>query len=514
MPFHDLDKGLPAFDCNNFDVTIVGAGAVGILLAVKLAAKGKSVLLLETGHFEIDDDRQALNEVVNTAKVLTSAVWGRKRAVGGTTLAWGGQSLPFSELDFLKKEWVENSGWPISYQDIEAYYPVANAFMGIDGLNYSTDIFQKIKVDAPEFNDDSFQYHLSKWANEPNFQKLYKADLERNVMVIYNSTLKKINKDDAGRVTDIDIISYSFVEMNLKVNQLVIAAGAIETSRIVLLNQLFDKRNETVAGKYFMEHPCCEVGEINTENSYRLQKYFNTHVWQGRKYSIRLSSSREFQMRERMLNCSASVLFKPAEGKPDLYGQIKSLLKKFSFSTALQVSRSAPTILKAAVAYYKDKFFYKIGSENKLVLMVEQEPLAESYISLSDQPDRFGMPKAIVNWEISRKTWETVCKINECLKIELQQHGFGTVTIYPQFHLENPDWKALLSDVNHHMGGCRMGANQETSIVDRNLKVWGTENLFLCGCAVFPTSSHSNPTLTALALGARLADHLTNSSAS
>jgi len=103
MPFHDLDKGLPDFDCGTYDFTIIGAGAVGILLAIKLSSQGKSVLMIESGHFELDDERQALNELILTSKELLSAVRGRKRAIGGTTLAWGGQSLPFSEFDLYEK---------------------------------------------------------------------------------------------------------------------------------------------------------------------------------------------------------------------------------------------------------------------------------------------------------------------------------------------------------------------------------------------------------------------------
>jgi choline dehydrogenase-like flavoprotein len=38
--------------------------------------------------------------------------------------------------------------------------------------------------------------------------------------------------------------------------------------------------------------------------------------------------------------------------------------------------------------------------------------------------------------------------------------------------------------------------------------VFGTHNLFVAGSAVFPTSSHVNPTLTIVALAVRLADHL------
>ena len=41
-----------------------------------------------------------------------------------------------------------------------------------------------------------------------------------------------------------------------------------------------------------------------------------------------------------------------------------------------------------------------------------------------------------------------------------------------------------------------MGANPRTSVVDPNLRVHGTKNLFVAGSSVFVTSGTANPTLT------------------
>jgi choline dehydrogenase-like flavoprotein len=45
-------------------------------------------------------------------------------------------------------------------------------------------------------------------------------------------------------------------------------------------------------------------------------------------------------------------------------------------------------------------------------------------------------------------------------------------------------------------------------VVNRDCRVHGLDNLYVGSSAVFPTSSHSNPTLTLLALSLRLADHV------
>lgn len=55
-----------------------------------------------------------------------------------------------------------------------------------------------------------------------------------------------------------------------------------------------------------------------------------------------------------------------------------------------------------------------------------------------------------------------------------------------------------------------MSAEPGGGVVNENLQVWGVANLYICSCSVFPTSSHSNPTLTVLALGARLCNHISS----
>ena len=47
----------------------------------------------------------------------------------------------------------------------------------------------------------------------------------------------------------------------------------------------------------------------------------------------------------------------------------------------------------------------------------------------------------------------------------------------------------------HHIGGTRMGDNKNISVVDKNLKVHETNNLYVCGSSTFVSGGHANPTL-------------------
>ena len=57
----------------------------------------------------------------------------------------------------------------------------------------------------------------------------------------------------------------------------------------------------------------------------------------------------------------------------------------------------------------------------------------------------------------------------------------------------------------------RMAASEASGVVDSNLKVFGTDNLYILSNAVFPSGAAVNPTLTLVALGFRFADHLLKS---
>ena len=61
---------------------------------------------------------------------------------------------------------------------------------------------------------------------------------------------------------------------------------------------------------------------------------------------------------------------------------------------------------------------------------------------------------------------------------------------------------------SHPAGTCRMGFDEKTSVVDGDNRVFGLENLYVSGAAVFPNSGTSNPTLTVVAMTLRLAEHV------
>ena len=502
MPYIDLDRVDLPFSGEDFDYVIVGSGAVGIMMCVELSRKGKKVLMLESGRFGEHQDRQVDNEVVQTGKRLENAVWGRKRAVGGTTIAWGGQSLPFRAVDFSRRHWVSDSGWPISFDDISAYYAPANAFMQIDALDYHDDIFKMFGLGKPAF-DKAIDFHFSKWAPEPDFTKVYGRELEQDLPVVYNAMLTRLIPNGNGNISEIEVSNHAGRKYVMKVNQLLLATGGIESNRILLnsrdLNGSVIGDHSGWLGRGFMDHPCISTGKFTPKKPYAFQRLFNTNISGGRKYSKRLSLSESFQTEQQLLNASASLMFSYPEEEFNPYQEILSLRDR-KMPNLFKVLRHADTYALAARGYLFDRFVYKHRAEATLIMMLEQEPLRSSCISASDVPDRFGLPKASIHWDISHKTWESMIALSDRLGVEFARLGLGTYIPHAHIRQQTAGWIDHLSDVNHHMGGTRMSAVPSEGVVDTSLRVWGYQNLYVMSASVFPTSSHSNPTLTLLAL--------------
>jgi choline dehydrogenase-like flavoprotein len=92
----------------------------------------------------------------------------------------------------------------------------------------------------------------------------------------------------------------------------------------------------------------------------------------------------------------------------------------------------------------------------------------------------------------------------------LRAAGLASLHIAGDLTKLEPQFLATLRDNYHHAGGTRMGQTENDGVVDRNLRVFGTTNLYVAGAATFRTTSNANTTFTALAFVTRLVDHLTS----
>lgn len=508
--FDDNAAAVKLLDRSRYSLVIIGTGAAGLCLADTLSRAGQKVLLVETGGHKETAWHQKLNSCsVNTStksQLFRSVTWGRRRTLGGTTSAWGGQALPFQKLDFENRPWVNQiSEWPIDFNDLSPYYKNAERFLGVCGADYY-DNTALPPTPSPAHRD--LQIHVSKWAKKPNMFLRHRYRITRRCDILYNAHCTAVNHAGCS-VTSLQITSRHGHHVEIPVSRLAIAAGGVETTRIMLINGLSPS---PLVGRGFMEHPCLQSALITGPGTDGLQYQFAPRFKHGQRYSVRVTLSRAAQCRYRTLNASASIMFNSATGDAatTLYDLARrptlKQIARFPFRT-----RSAiPHAFQSLYLLARHGLVYRQHTDCRLLIMAEQEPALDSTLSLHPtQKDVFGQPRICVNWHITDKTLYAVRLLTERTREYLESRY--DVEIHVDSSLTNPEGAPateLFQPANHHMGGTVMGKTAETSVVDKNLLVFSKNNLYICSCSVFPTSSHSNPTLTLLALTCRLADHL------
>ena len=141
----------------------------------------------------------------------------------------------------------------------------------------------------------------------------------------------------------------------------------------------------------------------------------------------------------------------------------------------------------------------------------EQKPDFNNCVKLSKtEYDDLGIPKIELHWNISDDVFITLKKSLEKLGEETINLKIGRIGIdkyvYEKSFKESND----IFGNHHHMGGTIMSSNVRKGVVDKNLKVENTNNLYVLGSSVFSSGGHFNPTFTIVQLALRLANHLKN----
>ena len=142
-----------------------------------------------------------------------------------------------------------------------------------------------------------------------------------------------------------------------------------------------------------------------------------------------------------------------------------------------------------------------------LVVHLEQAPDPENRVTLGDERDALGLPRARLRWGLGALERRTAERVSGLVAEELGRLGLGRLRYDDWLLSPDAPWPTV-SIKCHHMGTTRMSDDPRHGVVDRECRVHGIENLWIAGSSVFPTSGFANPTLTILALTLRLAAHL------
>ena len=511
------------------DVCVVGAGPVGLALALKLADLGLSVAVLEAGAGKAAGS--FATEFTTTHHASPEAA--THGGIGGTTALWGGRCVAYDDLDFQRREHVPFSGWPIPHAEMSRYYAEALAF-----LRCSTTAL------PPRASSEEQPVHLEaieRWSKEPVLGPHYRAMLETSeaILLLPNAVATEIVLGpDKRRVETIRVRQGSGTR-DVSADTFVLAAGGLENARLLLSLQ---KRKadafggaEGPLGRFYQGHLTGYLAVIELTSA-GLAADLSFHAdEEGYLSRRRMQLSAQCQAQERVLNSvfwtDAISLADPLHGsgtlsllylmlsltglypllsrgtapraRPKGRGEFKAHLRNIasngiSFRTVLRtLARLRRPPAGGMVANPAGRYLLRYHAE--------QMPNPESRVQLRETPAGATLS---VHYHVGEEDVASVLRSHAVLDEWLRRNGWGRLDY---LHKPGERARAVLRqafDGYHQIGLARMADRPSEGVVDGNCRTHDVDNLYLAGASVFPTGSQANPTLPAVALALRLGEHL------
>ncbi len=443
------------------DVCVIGGGPAGITVCDGLIRAGASVVLIESGGLDENPKAQALNDGLADGPIIKRR-WtylrdGRRRAVQGSASRWGmGWLMPFREIDFAERPWVQDSGWPFGAEEMAPYQERATETFAFDPFPEPQAEGSLVRV-SYHFPPDPllFRARYLDLLAKPRFH----PELGATALDLH---LK------GDRVESVRCVGAEGQEIRVSAGTMVLAAGGVENARFLLLNER-TLSPTAMTGRNFMEHPHVLAGSVELPGRDGLESLLE---WGNPTLDV-LGLGDEVQRSESLLN--ASVQVRPGDDGRSNSGPFRC----------------------------------------DLYVRAEQAPNPESRVVLGHRTDAHGARQPILHWRVLEQDWSSVVRTASLVGAALEErHGakaelsINRNEAWP-FDPTGPDEARNSTWGNHHMGTTRMGTDPADSVVDPDGRLHGAANLYVAGSSVFPTGSCANPTFTIVALAHRLVDHLT-----
>ena len=508
------------------DVAIVGAGVAGQTLAISLLDAGHDVVLLEAGGRDFDARAQAAVAGFNAGHEYYDLETTRLRLFGGTAAIWGGRCAELDPIDFEERDFLAHSGWPIAKSDLDRYYAEVFAELGLERPGRGR-LWAATGTRAPGFDADKLDADM--WVFDEDgerFTDTARRGLDRATTVL-NAPVTEIAVNDAGAVKRVVATSLSGRTLGVKAKAFVLAAGAIDTVRLLMGSVPARPgglgNEQDVLGRYFMEHPHARGGRIVSDELAKMLTLLpRARRVKGKRYAAYARPAEALQRERGILNTSLSIAPRRHEGeKVETFRAVSNKLKHdLPSSRFWRSSYKAVKGLAVKGLEWTDPWSsvanMKVSGKLGLyaIIRAEQAPNPASRVTLSDEVDALGSRLPVLDWRFLPIDKRSVRVLMETLGGELERMGLGAVEPASWLNDAEVDWASdpLISahpiGGYHHMGGARMGTDAGSSVVDAECRLHASPNCYVAGSAVFPTSGWANPTVTIMALAKRLGEHL------
>lgn len=560
IPRYDPQRGarLPT---EEVDVVLVGLGAVGSMIAPILCEAGLQVVALEAGPYRttmdfLPDELGATyycranmgpkfgeetprwrTDGGEPTQAATFSLGRMMNSVGGSVIHYGGwlrrfHPHHFETQSYMRDRWGEASlpetstlaDWPLTYDDLAPYYTRIERLVGVagDDTNPFTprteplpmpplrpfrmgEMFQKtteemglhphpvpVGVNSQPY-DGRPAITYTAWCNGfgsfngakwhpgmtcvPDALASGRLDLRTHCRVI------RVLTDDRGHASGVEYVGANGEIYVQRARKVILCSYTFENVRLLLLsasnthpNGLGNNRGQV--GKNFMTKMFAHV------DGYFPNVVFNRHTGPAAQGIVL----------DDYLSTSFDSVAHGFVGGGTLGAENQFL--------PIQISREAlPADVPTWGAGYKRHLQHW---QNFGVVRIQPDTLSYTTNFLDLDPrhrDRsgLGLPVIRITYDM-RKNEHELAHWLEGKSEEILTRMGATKT------WRGPRFTGVGS--SHDLGGCRMGANPDSSVVDPNLQVHDTSGLYVFSGATFPTCPGINPTLTLWAVCCRAADAL------
>ncbi|MGI4793273.1 MAG: GMC family oxidoreductase [Janthinobacterium lividum] len=494
------------------DAVVIGTGAGGAPLLMKLAQAGLRVVAIEAGRNWDPADFPA--DEVTGAKIYwrderlsggkTPEAFGGNNSgtgVGGSMLHWGA-FCPRPDPRDLKLRSTTGSGvdWPIEHAELVSYLEQVEAFIGVSGpSHYPWDPARRYAFPPVTLNASAHAMQLGCASLGITTATCPAAVLTRDVTgpagdrqhcincghchqgcrtgaktsmdVTYlpvavaagaeiraECFVHGIERDAAGRVTAVVYRDADGMDHKQRCAALFLCAGAVETPRLMLHTGIGNASGQV--GRNYLAHVA-------------------TQVWGTFEAEMRCNKGYPSSL-------ITEDMIRPKDAD-FAGGYLVQSLGVLPVTWANQVARSRPMWGQKLIDYI-DGYNHVAG----IGINGDCLPSDDNLLTLSDEVDATGVPKPRIDFSYGAN--EKAMHAHSVRMMSAVWEAAGATDIW------------ACPRVAHTIGTCRMGTDADSAVVDPVGRSHDVPNLWICDNSVFPSALPANPALTIMALSLRTAE--------
>ncbi|TFV62790.1 UNVERIFIED_ORG: GMC family oxidoreductase [Bacillus sp. AZ43] len=479
------------------DVAIVGAGAVGLVVARALAATGLSVAVIEAGTSHRARHADLRPHVSYDQQRHEGALDGWTTGLGGTTQLWGGQLWAWEDYEFEQRRYVEASPWPVTRDDLDRHYETFLRSSGAASRIRETLLTRHDAVAAgPAYTKYSAWLPWRKRNFYPPFQREFARSAGVEILAEHRVIQIKVHGSDKATVV---VEQSSGDAARIDCRAVVLAAGTLGNIGLLQDSQASDS---PWLGRGFMDHVSARYATFAVKNPVRFVRTAGAVYGGSSLLTPRFVMEPAYAQKHELLNAFAhwEVELPPSSPYAILREGLRSAQRgtpRIRPSDALRLLRQGPRELAfgAYCAAALRRRPLPRDARLQLRIDVEQPPRFDSAVRWSRNG---GERELHVGWTIGREERAAFDTFGSDFvgSLDLDELGLEPVAVAAE---------PAFRDTFHMMGGTRISANVADGVVDAGLAVHGAPNVLVVGASVFPTGGVANPTMTAAALALRAA---------